>query len=705
VAANVTRLYQAVLRDAAAPISIRLRRTFSEWVAGKGFRPIDAGRPRDEQEAAGGARLRVERRDASGRFTLQEPVAAGVLRTTVTYTESVAGMTGWVVVVVEQEGGGEQATAYAPGFLPAYLRTARITDGAVHLEDGPVVVDEEEARRFADTLTDRRRRVPVVAVSIDPRDTMAALERARRLCEMTAGAAIVARFADVRAQERFNDLMGESLRVFGGGVRTYLAPFDPAAERYPSRHRVMGGGTLRGQGDQALERLADGVVGEIARRPLPDDVQRTFNVVKRVLAGRAEPRDIAAAVAPPRAIADAAREHLRRRLMALTVRPAPPGAGPAPASAGLPGGGNGGGTGGGTGAGNGGGNGEANGGAKAGPKGGPNGGAGHSPEPEPAVAAASPRETSSAEAGGLDAPGLAQMVADNVVKELRTELESALTLAASPASTGEETAELSRQVRVLTAHFAGLRDLLTSGARGSRPAEPARPFPGDGDASPAQRLRELQEEHDLLLREYTEEVDNVRRLTARVRHLERKLAESGQPAYGEAPCDDSFEPDSLTAALDGAGERLTHVEVCDPGDAAQLDLRHPKWSRAWAAKAWDALRALDDFARARSSGEFSGGFFDWCANGSPGRYTIPTGMLAMRESQSVTSRTKFSTARTFRVPAEVDPSGKILMEAHIKLRAVGYPAPRMYFHDDSAGATGKIWIGYLGEHLPNTRTN
>ncbi|MEU3166967.1 hypothetical protein [Streptosporangium sp. NPDC006930] len=44
------------------------------------------------------------------------------------------------------------------------------------------------------------------------------------------------------------------------------------------------------------------------------------------------------------------------------------------------------------------------------------------------------------------------------------------------------------------------------------------------------------------------------------------------------------------------------------------------------------------------------------------------------------------------------------MESHIKLRSVGYPAPWMYFHDDSIGTTGKIWIGYLGEHLPDTRT-
>ncbi|MCW2876731.1 MAG: hypothetical protein JWQ95_831, partial [Sphaerisporangium sp.] len=91
--------------------------------------------------------------------------------------------------------------------------------------------------------------------------------------------------------------------------------------------------------------------------------------------------------------------------------------------------------------------------------------------------------------------------------------------------------------------------------------------------------------------------------------------------------------------------------------------------------------------------------------GAPGRYTVPTRMLVMRESKTVTGRDKFRDPRTFPVPVEVDPSGELLMEPHIKLRAVGYPAPRMHFHDDSGGVTGKVYIGYLGDHLPNTRTN
>src|SRR5690606_30959829 len=131
-------------------------------------------------------------------------------------------------------------------------------------------------------LAEPRRRVPVVVVSIDPRDADADRARAARLGEATAGAAVVARFADLRAQDRFNETVGEGVRVFGGGVRTYLTPFDPAETRVPNRHRVMGGQTLREQGARALERLIDGVLGETAWRALPGEVSRTLHVVNRV---------------------------------------------------------------------------------------------------------------------------------------------------------------------------------------------------------------------------------------------------------------------------------------------------------------------------------------------------------------------------------------------------------------------------------------
>jgi len=661
MAAGTTRLYRAVLRDARPPLSIRLRRTFSDWVTRKGFAPINAGLPRDEQEA-NGARLRVERRHDSGRFTLEEPCDGGTLRTTVTYTETVDDMTGWVVVDVEQVGGPEHVTANAPGFLPAYLDTARITDGAVHLEGGPVTVDEQEVPRFLQTLTEQNRRVPVVVVSIDSKNANASRHWAARIFEATAGVAIVARFADLRAQNLFNRMVADDLRVYGGGVRTYAAGFDPADRRTAGRHRVMSGQRLRSQGDQALQQLVDGVIGQTLWRELPDDVARTLPVVHNLLLGRAEPRRLAEAAAARGPDLDPAKLDLRRRMMEV-VRAAAETRRQEPEPAADD--------------------------------------DGSGAEPQPAADASAttdtepPADPADAAAGAV--PGLAEAVAEHVVKELRPELETALSLAA------HEGARAARQVETLAIHLAGIRELLAARLSGAD----AQARPQDGQGSLAERLKRLQEEHDRLLAEHSETIHTVSRLKARIRYLERRLVDAGRPEYGRGDEEDAFEPDSIAAVLVAAKERLQHVRLCDgvAEEAGQLDVLHPQWSRVWAARAWSALLALNDYAKARSSGEFSGGFFDWCNEGCDDRFTIPARMIAMRESQSVTSRAKFSSARTFRVPEEVDPSGRILMEAHIKLRPVGYPAPRMYFHDDSAGPTGRIWIGYLGDHLPNTRTN
>jgi hypothetical protein len=48
---------------------------------------------------------------------------------------------------------------------------------------------------------------------------------------------------------------------------------------------------------------------------------------------------------------------------------------------------------------------------------------------------------------------------------------------------------------------------------------------------------------------------------------------------------------------------------------------------------------------------------------------------------------------------DVDPSGRIFMDSHIRLELGGSPSPRSHFHDDTSGATGKIYIGWFGDHL------
>lgn len=85
--------------------------------------------------------------------------------------------------------------------------------------------------------------------------------------------------------------------------------------------------------------------------------------------------------------------------------------------------------------------------------------------------------------------------------------------------------------------------------------------------------------------------------------------------------------------------------------------------------------------------------------------TYPVTRVAMVESDSVRNDRKFRQQRMLPVPLEVDASGKVFMEAHIKIDNKGRIAPRIHFYDDTAGVTGKVIVGYVGPHLSNTRTN
>lgn len=55
--------------------------------------------------------------------------------------------------------------------------------------------------------------------------------------------------------------------------------------------------------------------------------------------------------------------------------------------------------------------------------------------------------------------------------------------------------------------------------------------------------------------------------------------------------------------------------------------------------------------------------------------------------------------RRLLVSTDVDPTRRLLMEAHIKIEQGGTPCPRIHFDDDTRGETGKIHIGWFGDHL------
>jgi len=120
------------------------------------------------------------------------------------------------------------------------------------------------------------------------------------------------------------------------------------------------------------------------------------------------------------------------------------------------------------------------------------------------------------------------------------------------------------------------------------------------------------------------------------------------------------------------------------------------------------LRALAAYAQDRAGGWDNGGFWEWCASGPLLGWPATPKKLAMTEGETVQNNEKLRRARVFKVDPAADPAGEITMLAHLKVSEGGGPlAPRIYFHDDTGGATGKVHVGLIGPHslVPNKSTN
>ena len=82
---------------------------------------------------------------------------------------------------------------------------------------------------------------------------------------------------------------------------------------------------------------------------------------------------------------------------------------------------------------------------------------------------------------------------------------------------------------------------------------------------------------------------------------------------------------------------------------------------------------------------------------------ITPGSFAHDESSDVKSNPKFCAPRTLPVPTAVDPSGEVFMGAHFRLSQDNGKAMRMHVHD-AMQTDGRVYIGYIGEHLPSRLT-
>lgn len=165
------------------------------------------------------------------------------------------------------------------------------------------------------------------------------------------------------------------------------------------------------------------------------------------------------------------------------------------------------------------------------------------------------------------------------------------------------------------------------------------------------------------------------------------------------------EPQNIAEALGFARSRLTGL-VIPEGIERDLDVLDSHMNAvSWGQRVWQGLRALHVYA---DSG-FDGGFWQWCSrSGHNWAWPATDKKLAMRESRTVESSPRLSEQRRFPIDERIDASGFVIMWSHLKIAEGGGPlAPRVYFHDDSRGETGRVHIGFIGphRHTENTRTN
>lgn len=190
-----------------------------------------------------------------------------------------------------------------------------------------------------------------------------------------------------------------------------------------------------------------------------------------------------------------------------------------------------------------------------------------------------------------------------------------------------------------------------------------------------------------------------------LRRLRSEMAKAGRAELAwsvEAPEPKDVRPDSFDELLIRFDELRYVTFTGDPEHTNELDEYDPLG--AWAGKCWEALLALDDYARLTVTERWSGNVERYLSYGPDGCRGFPANRYARDESADVQQNPKFRTPRTLPVPTSVDSSGKLFMGAHFKIAQFGLISPRMHYYDDTA-RTERIYVGYIGRHLPTAKTN
>ena len=149
-----------------------------------------------------------------------------------------------------------------------------------------------------------------------------------------------------------------------------------------------------------------------------------------------------------------------------------------------------------------------------------------------------------------------------------------------------------------------------------------------------------------------------------------------------------------------------YVVFCDPDRMcdAILDLDDMSGNSRYAADFWKFILVLRDYMRAVEAGDFSGCVHDYLDKSIGVYRTCSQKRHSPTESETVRNNGKMCGERIFPVPVEVNPHGEVEMLAHFKTSHRDTNDPRMHYYADTQ-FTHKVYIGYIGPHLTNTKTN
>ncbi|WP_460748723.1 hypothetical protein [Myceligenerans cantabricum] len=214
-------------------------------------------------------------------------------------------------------------------------------------------------------------------------------------------------------------------------------------------------------------------------------------------------------------------------------------------------------------------------------------------------------------------------------------------------------------------------------------------------ADTSRRLEDEQAEHA-----ETQEALTMHERDLKVVRLRLQAAGNGELAWAEPAGAEvgSSPPDSFDDLVARLGE-LEHVEwTGDDTIAIGLDTHDPLGR--WSKKSWNALLALDDYARLRLSGEIEGSVDKYLQNTPAGRSGYSATRHARDESDGVKTTAKFSEPRMLHGPGDA----LVFMGAHFKIANSGTISPRMHYYD-ALSTEQRIYVGYLGPHLPSGKTN